>query len=176
MRDFFHNSAVYLLDTRFAVYDDVIEIFGQNADDVFKIRVDFAIATRAFGTSDCDKGISVPFYHCVEYAETRFVEKFDSRLGIAVFDIFDDAFSYVVYRGFHVDAERGGKPDRRVCVYCENTFIFEIFRENSHGGCRKRSFSHSAFACESYYGGFLHITAPFARKISSRHAQKTICL
>ena len=77
MRHLFHNSAVYLLDARFAVYHDVVEIFGQNADDVFQIRVDFAVASRAFGTSHRNKRITVFFHHSVEYTETRFVEKLD---------------------------------------------------------------------------------------------------
>ena len=137
MRDFFHNSAVYLLDSRLAVDDDVVEFLGQNADNVLKIRVDFAVATCAFRATYGDKRIAVFFNHSVKNAEARFVEKFDCRARVAVLNVLDYAFSYIVNCGFHFNAKRGGKTYRRVCVYCQNTFVGEVFHQRTHDGCGK---------------------------------------
>ena len=145
MRDFFHNSAVYLLYACLAVNHHEVVVFCNERDDVFEIRVYLAIAACAFGTTYRYKGKSVLRANGFVNRIFRVSEYFERRY-FAVLGLLGGFLAYVVDCFCRFDSQSGGQTYRGVCVYCEYFFVREVFNEKFYDYCRKGCLSDAPFS------------------------------
>ena len=105
MRDFLEHAAVDLLDTGFAVDNNIIKLAGEHRDNVLQIGVDAAVAALRFRAADGEKGETVLFHQRVEDAVTGFLHEIHRFLRAALFHVINDLLADLVKRERDLHAE-----------------------------------------------------------------------
>ncbi len=154
---FLHDSAVDLFNARLSVYHDIVEIVRYQGDDFFQIRIDLAVAARAFRASHGNKTESVCLHHGVKNMVFCLPQQFHGRSGISFFHGGHHLPADIVNSGSHFHAQGRGQSHRRVCVYGQKSFVRVFLGQNLDGHCRKRSLAHASLAGEGYDFGLVHI-------------------
>ena len=170
MADLLHHAALYLLYARLAVYDHVVEVVGQHADDLLQVGVHAAVAALVLRAAYGEEGEAVRLHHGVKDAEARLVEHLYGLARAAVLRALYDGAAYIVERAGDGYAQRGGETHRRVGVYGKHAAAGAILRQHSHYRRGERGLPHPALAGERNYPGFafIHTQPPFGLKSLER--------
>jgi hypothetical protein len=111
-----HYAPLDLLDTCFAVDNDVVEAVGQNADNFLKVRIYLAVASGALRSPDCEKSKAGHLNQRVKNPEPRFAEKLQRFPCLSVFNTVHDAHTDIVQRQLNVHAKSYGKTDSGIRI------------------------------------------------------------